>query len=565
MKTRFSYSIGEMVLRLLRIAKPVKGPLALATAASIVGNLAHMGLMGFGAMLLLSCAGWTDAGSPGLFAALMAASGALIVLGRYVEGVSSHAGAYRLLASMRIHLFESIRRLAPACLMDRKKGDLLNIAVSDIETVEFFFAHTIGPLFTVVLLPVTTLVLALCIHPLFAAVLLPVYLVISVGFPLLALKIGRPVGLKYRERLGEMKALVLESVYGIKDIQIFGHGAARLARVQAQNRRINRAAHGLTIHRQTVASAPTFFVYLARILLLAVATYLAANGEQNPVGTVVISFVATASFSSTFSLTTVISSLLETFAAAERLFAIEDTEPEVVEAEHPKKTGEIREIVFDHVDFAYRAGAEPILHDFSLTIRKGDWIGIVGESGAGKSTILRLLLRFWNPTGGDIRLNGVPIRETDLSELRGRIAMLEQDTLLINASIADNIALGKPDATREEIRDAARRAGLDDFIQTLPEGYDTQMGQMSARLSGGERQRVGIARVLLADPDVVVMDEPTSSLDVLHEKELLKTLREQYRGKTLLLISHRLSTLADCTRIVRLEKGRAVEETSQRS
>ena len=564
MKTRFSYSIAEMVLRLLRIAKPVKGPLALATAASIVGNLAHMGLMGFGAMLLLSCAGRTDAGSPGLFAALMVASGALIVLGRYVEGVSSHAGAYRLLASMRIHLFESIRRLAPACLMDRKKGDLLNIAVSDIETVEFFFAHTIGPLFTVVLLPVTTLVLALCIHPLFAAVLLPVYLVISVGFPLLALKIGRPVGLKYRERLGEMKALVLESVYGIKDIQIFGHGAARLARVQAQNRRINRAAHGLTIHRQTVASAPTFFVYLARILLLAVATYLAANGAQNPVGTVVISFVATASFSSTFSLTTVISSLLETFAAAERLFAIEDTEPEVVEAEHPKKIGEIREIAFEGVDFSYRAGAEPILRGFSLTVRKGDWVGIVGESGAGKSTILRLLLRFWNPTGGDIRLNGVPIGETDLGELRGRIAMLEQDTLLINASIADNIALGKPDATREEIRGAARRAGLDDFIQTLPEGYDTQMGQMSARLSGGERQRVGIARVLLADPDVVVMDEPTSSLDVLHEKELLKTLREQYRGKTLLLISHRLSTLADCTRIVRLEQGRAVEETPQR-
>ena len=199
-----------------------------------------------------------------------------------------------------------------------------------------------------------------------------------------------------------------------------------------------------------------------------------------------------------------------------------------------------------------------------MTVRKGDWVGIVGESGAGKSTILRLLLRFWNPTGGDIRLNGVPIEETDLGELRGRIAMLEQDTLLINASIADNIALGKPDATREEIRGAARRAGLDDFIQTLPEGYDTQMGQMSARLSGGERQRVGIARVLLADPDVVVMDEPTSSLDVLHEKELLKTLREQYRGKTLLLISHRLSTLADCTRIVRLEQGRAVEETPQR-
>lgn len=523
-----------------------------------------MGLMGFGAMLLLSCAGWTDAGSPGLFAALMVASGALIVLGRYVEGVSSHAGAYRLLASMRIHLFESIRRLAPACLMDRKKGDLLNIAVSDIETVEFFFAHTIGPLFTVVLLPVTTLVLALCIHPLFAAVLLPVYLVISVGFPLLALKIGRPVGLKYRERLGEMKALVLESVYGIKDIQIFGHGAARLARVQAQNRRINRAAHGLTIHRQTVASAPTFFVYLARILLLAVATYLAANGAQNPGGHGGDLLCGHGLL------------LLDVLADDGDLQPAGDVccgRAPLCHRGHRARGRRGRAPEKDRRDprdrlrrrglFLPRGrGADPARLLFDGP--QGRLGRHRGRERRGKSTILRLLLRFWNPTGGDIRLNGVPIGETDLGELRGRIAMLEQDTLLINASIADNIALGKPDATREEIRGAARRAGLDDFIQTLPEGYDTQMGQMSARLSGGRAPARGHRARAAADPDVVVMDEPTSSLDVLHEKELLKTLREQYRGKTLLLISHRLSTLADCTRIVRLEQGRAVEETPQR-
>ena len=560
MKTRFSYSIPEMTARLLRIAKPARRDLSAAAAASVVGNLAHMGLMGFGALLLLRCAGWTDAGSPALFGALTALSAALIALGRYVEGVTSHAGAYRLLAAMRVRLFESIRRLAPACLMDRRKGDLINIAVSDIETVEFFFAHTIGPLFTVILLPLTTLALALCIHPLFAAVLLPVYLVIAVGFPLLALKIGRPVGLRYRESLGGMKSLVLESVYGIKDIQIFGDGPARLARVQAQNRRINRAAHLLTLHRQTVASAPTFFVYLARILLLAAATYLALHGAQDPVGTVVLSFVATASFSSTFSLTTVISSLLETYAAAERLFALEDTEPEVEEAPRPLPVGPIEEIDFDRVGFAYKEGGEEILRDFSLTVHKGDWVGIVGESGAGKSTILRLLLRFWNPTSGEIRLNGVPLQNVSLEELRLRVAMLEQDTFLIDASIAENIALGKPTATRQEIRWAAQRAGLADFIETLPDGYETQMGKMSARLSGGERQRVGIARVLLADPDVIVLDEPTASLDVLHEKELLKTLRELYRGKTLLLISHRLSTLTDCSRIVRLRQGRAEED-----
>ena len=228
MPKRFSYSIPQMTGRLLRIAAPVKGTLAVSTLASILGNLAQMGIMGFGALLLLRCAGWVE-GSPWAFAGLMALSALLIVLGRYVEGVVSHAGAYKLLASMRVALFEKIRTLAPACLMDRQKGDILNIAVSDIETVEFFFAHTIGPLFTVVILPCVTLGLALWFHPLFAAVLLPVYLVVSVVFPLIAVKAGRGVGLRYRARLGELKSLVLESVYGLKDIQIFGFGPARLA------------------------------------------------------------------------------------------------------------------------------------------------------------------------------------------------------------------------------------------------------------------------------------------------------------------------------------------------
>ncbi len=330
MPKRFSYSIPQMTGRLLRIAAPVKRTLAVSTLASILGNLAQMGIMGFGALLLLWCAGWVE-GSPWAFAGLMALSALLIVLGRYVEGVVSHAGAYKLLASMRVALFEKIRTLAPACLMDRQKGDILNIAVSDIETVEFFFAHTIGPLFTVIILPCVTLGLALWFHPLFAAVLLPVYLVVSVVFPLIAVKAGRGVGLRYRARLGELKSLVLESVYGLKDIQIFGFGPARLAQVEVKNREINKAAHGLTLHRQTVSSAPTFFVYLARILIIATASYLAAQGSPHPVGTVVLSFVAAASFSSTQSLTMVVSSLLETYAAAERLFQIEDTQPQVTE------------------------------------------------------------------------------------------------------------------------------------------------------------------------------------------------------------------------------------------
>ena len=562
MPKRFSYSIPQMTGRLLRIAAPVKGTLAVSTLASILGNLAQMGIMGFGALLLLRCAGWVE-GSLWVFAGLMALSALLIVLGRYVEGVVSHAGAYKLLASMRVALFEKIRALAPACLMDRQKGDILNIAVSDIETVEFFFAHTIGPLFTVIILPCVTLGLALWFHPLFAAVLLPVYLVVSVVFPLIAVKAGRGVGLRYRTRLGELKSLVLESVYGLKDIQIFGFGPARLAQVEEKNREINKAAHGLTLHRQTVSSAPTFFVYLARILIIATASYLAVQGSSHPVGTVVLSFVAAASFSSTQSLTMVVSSLLETYAAAERLFQIEDTQPQVTEPAHPKACGPIREICFDQVGFSY--GGNPVLRDFSLTLSGREKVGVMGESGVGKSTVLRLLLRFWNPQQGQITVNGIPIQEISLDELRRRIALLEQETFLTSGTLGENIALGKSDATREEIREAARQAGLADFIETLPQGYHTPMGEMGARLSGGERQRVGIARVLLLNPDVIVMDEPTSSLDVLHEKELLQTLEEACRDKLLLLVSHRPSTLTGCGRIVRLEQGRAVEQNVRRN
>ena len=562
MSKRFSYSIPRMTGRLLRIAAPVKGTLAVSTLASILGNLAQMGIMGFGALLLLRCAGWVE-GSLWVFAGLMALSALLIVLGRYVEGVVSHAGAYKLLASMRVTLFEKIRTLAPACLMDRQKGDILNIAVSDIETVEFFFAHTIGPLFTVIILPCITLGLALWFHPLFAAILLPVYLVVSVVFPLIAVKAGRGVGLRYRARLGELKSLVLESVYGLKDIQIFGFGPARLVQVEGKNREINKAAHGLTLHRQTVSSAPTFFVYLARILIIATASYLAAQGSPHPVGTVVLSFVAAASFSSTQSLTMVVSSLLETYAAAERLFHIEDTQPQVTEPVHPKACGPIREICFDQVGFSY--GGNPVLRDFSLTLSGREKVGVMGESGVGKSTVLRLLLRFWNPQQGQITVNGISIQEISLNELRRRIALLEQETFLTSGTLGENIALGKPDATREEIREAARQAGLADFIETLPQGYDTPMGEMGARLSGGERQRVGIARVLLLNPDVIVMDEPTSSLDVLHEKELLQTLEEACRDKLLLLVSHRPSTLTGCGRIVRLEQGRAVEQNVRRN
>ncbi len=552
MKRQRRLSTGRLVIRLFSLAGPVKKELMTAALSSILGNLAHMGLMGFGAALLLSV--YSREGSLCLWAVLTAVSGLLIPLCRYLEGIYSHGGSYRLLANLRVHLFDTLRALAPACLMERKKGDILNIAVADIECIEYFFAHAIGPMMTVILLPCLTLALAFYFDPLYTAVLLPVYLILCLVFPLVALKAGRRAGEGYRSRLGELKALVLEGIYGLRDIQIFGYEKPYLHKILLENDKVNRAAHGLALHKQTVSSAPTFFVYLARILILLAAYYLVSEGDPMQKETVILSFVAAASFSSTFSLTMVISSLLEAFAAARRLFEILDTSPAVTEPVSAKKTGPIQTIRFDRVTFSYEGQSQPVLRDFSLEIKKGEKIGLMGESGAGKSTILRLLMRFWEPEKGNITINGIDLKEVSFSELYRRIAVLEQETFLFDASIRENIAMGRPQADQAAIVKAAKGAGIHEMIRSLPQGYDTPVGQMSMRLSGGERQRVGIARILLMQPDVILMDEPTSNLDVFHEMELLQTLKEEYPHMTLMIISHRPSTLTGCDRILRLER-----------
>ena len=551
MKRKFSYSMGGMNRRLLAMGKPIYGYLAVSTVSSVVGALSHMGIMGFGALWLLAAAGLCDGAAK--YAALTVLCAVLIAVCRYLEGVFSHLGAYGILAKLRVHLFDAIDRIAPAYLIGRETGDVMNIAVSDIETLEFFFAHTIGPMFTVIILPVTTVVLAWRVNPLYALVLIPIYILISVVLPFAALKAGRGIGMRYREQLGLLKSKILESVYSIRDIQIFGAGERRRQEVAEANRQVNRAALGLTLHRQTIASLPSFFVYLARILILVCAGILTARGCGNPVGTIAISFAATASLSSTFSLTVVVTSLLETYAAAERMFKIEDTAPETREPEHPATCGPIETIEYRDVSFSYPNTDKMILEHFNYTIKKGNRIGIAGQSGAGKSTVLRLLLRFYAPTEGNIFINGIPLEQISFEELHQRIAFLEQDTYLFDTTIAENIGIAKPGASMEEIKNAAERAGIADFIDTLPEGYDTDMGQMSARLSGGERQRIGIARIFLRNPDICLMDEPSSALDALHEKELLHTLQTEYAGKTLILISHRNSTLTGCDRILKAE------------
>lgn len=552
-------SLLTLTKRLLKIAATLKKFFVISTIVSIIGNISQMGLMGFGAAFILSVAGKLKYANSVTYCILMIISGILIVTCRYLEGYFSHAGSYELLAKMRVDMFGTLRKLAPGSLIGRNNGDIMAIAIADIESIEFFFAHTIGPLFTVILLPLVTLIIAGSIDMLFVYALLPIYLIISVIIPILAIKLGRNIGIGYRQKLGELKIFLLDSVYGLSEIQIFDYGKRRNEELEAVNRNINRSIHQLAYHRQLVVSTPTFFIYLARIAVIAVASYLALKGNIDTTGIIILSFLVSASFSSTQSLTTVVSSLLETYAAAQRYFDLEDMVPVVNEIVEPKELKNIDKIEFINVSFSYPEINRKIIENVNLTINFKDKIGLVGESGIGKSTLIRLLLRFYDVTSGQILINGIDIKEYSLQDLRQRIGTLEQDTFLFNDSIAANIALGKPKATKEEIVKAAQMAGIHELIISLPEQYDTMMGELQNRLSGGEKQRIGIARVLLVDPDFLVMDEPTSSLDVINEKGLLKTLAEQFENKTWLIVSHRPSSLTGCDRVIKLENKQIYE------
>ena len=375
---QYKYSIRELAGRLVKIAIPEMKYIVQGTLASIVGNLAHMGIMGFGASLILFCAGRLESGSAPLWGGLTLLCALCIAVMRFYEGYASHVAAYHLLANMRVHFFQSLRKLAPACLVDRQKGDIISIAISDVETIEHFFAHTIGPMFTVILLPLTALCYAGSVHWLFAAGLFPVYIMISVVIPLLAMKSGRDMGARYRKDIGLLKSGVLESVYGLKDIQIFGISEKRIQDVERQSRIINKTAHAMTLHRQLVTAMPTFFIYLSRILIVFIASYVALTEQVDFNRVIILSFIVSASFSSTQSLISVVSSLLETFAAAERFFEIEDEIPAVTEKADVVSVDHIHNLKFENLYFNYREQKEPILRNINLSIPKGSKVGIVG-------------------------------------------------------------------------------------------------------------------------------------------------------------------------------------------
>lgn len=546
-------TIWNLSRRLFKIAASEWKKLAVATVGSIISNLSLTGLMGFGAALFLLEDSNPGTNGSGIFIVLVIICAVGIGLGRFVEQYISHIAAYRLLAEMRTAIFNVLRSLAPAKLMGRQRGEIISVAVSDIETIEYFFAHTIGPAITAIVVPVIILSFVATYNVLYVLVLLPVYLATGVGIPVVAMKIGRKTGVSYRTGLGKLKAYILESIRGLKDILIYNNGDKRLQEIDNMGHSLNRIYKNIIRHRNMISSVPMLFTNCARVFILLAASVLMFRGEGVPNETVIVSFIAVASFASTQVLTGIMTSLLQTYAAAERLFQLVDEPLPVEESENPLSVDAVNDISIENVSFGYDK-TKNILENYSLHIKKNEKVGIMGESGCGKTTVLRLLLRFWDPCSGDILIDETNLRSLSFASLRRNIITLEQDTYLFNDTIGANISLGKPDATEQEIEHTAKLAQIHDFISRLPDGYNTQMGELGNRVSGGERQRIGIARAMLMNPSVLVMDEPTSSLDTLNERGILQTIDSEFKDCTVLTVSHRLSTVAGCDRIIHMTK-----------
>lgn len=546
----------KLMLRLTKMVKPVYGTMLMSMLGGVVGNLSILVTLGAGTAFLCSIAGQNMGLGKWQWMIVMLVSACLRGPCRYLEQYKGHDVAYTLLAYMRVDMYNKIRELSPARLTEKRNGDLLSTAIGDVECIEAFFAHTMPPIMIAVFDVLATVIFASAIHVPIGLGLIPFYLIIGILIPILSTKVGRKSGRSYRAGLGSLKSFLIESLHGIKETLVFGRGQDRLTELEKRGKELNRYQHWLVSQKNVVTSLPDFITMLVRVLLMGVCSALMLRGRLTVGQVAVLVVVIGQSFTPVSSLSGVSGSLIQTFAAAERFFGIMDETPQVADGpEAGELTEEAPDVDYENVAFTYPETSVPVLRGVSMELPKGSHVALWGESGCGKSTLLRLLLRFWDPDSGKVCMDKTPLPELKLAQVRGRVSMLAQDTWLSGDSVAENIRLAKKDATREEIEEAARRACIYDTIQSLPQGFDTPAGELGDRLSGGERQRIGIARVLLRKSPVMVFDEPTSSLDTLNEKGILKTLNEECADVTVITVSHRLSTIAGAERVFHIVDG----------
>ena len=532
----------------------------LAVINGSVGFICAMGVTLFGAIGVAKALGETIALSYGLIIGLAIGCGVLRGLLRYLEQYSNHYIAFRLLAVLRDKIFGALRTLCPAKLESKQKGSIIAMITSDIETLEVFYAHTISPICIAVIVSTCVLLFVGFVSSWYLAlVALLGFITIGIIVPMISSSKLKASGVKYRAEFAGFNAYFLDSIKGIKDIVLNNAGKEREKEVNDRSDILLRETKAMK-HDITKASAATeLCVSLFIIATLSVGIALVA-GDMLSIGRMVIGVVAVfGSFGPVIAISALPGNLTQTFASGDRVLNLLAEEPAVTPVQNGKRI-EYNDLEVSDLSFSYDGETE-VLTDICMHAEKGEIIGIVGESGCGKSTFLKLLLRFWQKSHGKIEYNGVDIDNLDGDSLLDNVTMVSQVTYLFDETIEENLRIAKPDATHEEIEAACKLASIHDFILTLPDGYKTKVGALGDNLSAGEKQRIGLARAFLRGSELILLDEPTSNVDSINEGIILKALKEQKNKKSIILVSHRESTMAIADRIYRVVGGKMYEQT----
>ena len=553
---------------LIGLVKPL---LHIMAAAIILGTLGYLcaifltilavqvllhGLSASGALENLSIS-WLTQVSTGKIITVMILIAVLRGILHYAEQYCNHFIAFKLLAIIRHKVFAKLRLLCPAKLEGRDKGNLISIITTDIELLEVFYAHTISPIAIAVLTSLVMVIFTGRYHILAGALMLAAYIVAGVVIPVWNGRKGGDRGMEFRTSFGELNSFVLDSLRGLDETLQYGQGEKREEAMTRRSRELSHMQKELNHMEGIQRSVTNACILLASFSMLALTGWLYQNGQLGFDGVLTCTIAMMGSFGPVVALSSLSNNLNQTLASGERVLSLLEEEPQVKEIPGTSATvtaddfsgGEVSRVTFSYED-------EVILKDYSLRIRPGEILGIHGASGSGKSTLLKLLMRFWDADEGRITVDNEEVSRIPTTHLRDMESYVTQETHLFHDSIADNIAIGKPGASREEIMAAAGKASLHDFVMTLPKGYDTEVGELGDTLSGGERQRIGIARAFLHDSPLLLMDEPTSNLDSLNEGIILKSLKESSEKRTVVLVSHRTSTMNVADRVFEMKNGR---------
>ncbi|EBF5850499.1 ABC transporter ATP-binding protein [Listeria monocytogenes] len=520
---------------LLKFVKPLRGKMILAILLGIISNLSVILISLIGAYGILAVI-LAQSLNPYKWLFVMVGCGVLRGVARYLEQYLNHDIAFRLLAIIRERIFSTLRKLGPARLSGKKSGDLITAITSDVEALEVFFAHTISPVFIALGTTIATVGFLGMYDTGLALILLLGQILVGVVLPMISYKRNKKIGTAYQTEFVGLNQAVMENIASLQDIFQFKLGEARLANLTDRGEKLNKQ------YQKRLRQGSELQI-LGEWVLIGTATLILVLGSfwQLPLETILIGTVLSlSSFGSVLALNALGTALLTTFASGKRLYALTEEKPVVTFNGQLELTdfesAELNKVCFSH------DGKQAILSGLSLDLPKGKWLGIGGESGSGKSTLVKLLMRYWDPDG-EVNLNNQPLPKITESSLHQIEGVMEQSTFLFEDTIGNNIRLGKKAATLDEVKVAARKAAIDKWIETLPEGYDTKIGGQARNLSDGERQRIGLARLFLHDAPLLLLDEPTSNLDYINEQAILNTLRSEIQDKTVLVISHRKTTL----------------------